>query len=265
MSQKSEDALDQAEDAYQDSAAPSVAGATTDRGAGVPPHRLVIDHRDIRRGSGKTQRRRGSDYYDTILWRVMPKELSASPGFSIGLTGCDRQAGVSTVAANLAIRAADHRLSPVLLVDANLANPRLDRTFRLHDAPGMTEVLAEECSLNDAIHDSGIEGLSIMPLGAKSLVDRTRVDQESLSALLAELRGEFATIVFDLPEVRELRHSLLIAQQMDAALVVLKSEATRRKAAQAMVGRLAEDGVNVVGTVLTQQKNYIPRWFQRWL
>ena len=215
--------------------------------------------------SATTPRRRGADYYDTILWRVRPQDTPVEEGFSLAITSCSRRSGVSTVAANLAIRAADHRLTPTLLVDANLAHPRVDRSFRLYDEPGLANVLAQDCDLREAIHPSGVEGLSVMPLGDQGLIDRTRVDHESLSSLLAELRSDYATIIFDLPCVRQLRHSLLIAQQVDAALLVLRSEATRRKVAQATVNRLGADGVNVVGTVVTQQKSYIPRWFQRWL
>jgi len=215
--------------------------------------------------SATTPRRRGADYYDTILWRVRPSETPVGEGFSLAITSCGRRSGVSTVAANLAIRAADHRLTPTLLVDANLAHPRVDRSFRLYDAPGLANVWAQDCDLSDAIHASGVEGLSVMPLGDQGLIDRTRVDHESLSSLLAELRNDYATIIFDLPDVRQLRHSLLIAQQVDAALLVMRSEVTRRKVAQATVSRLGADGVKVVGTVVTQQKSYIPRWFQRWL
>lgn len=213
---------------------------------------------------GMAPRRRGADHYDTILWRVRPRGGDALDGYTIGVTGCARKAGVSTVAANLAIRAADHRQSPVLLIDANLEHPSIGRSFRLHGAPGLTELLAETCQLQEAIHESGVEGLSVMPLGQPGLVDRARVDFECFASLLGELRSDFATIVVDLPESGRMRHSLLIAQQADAVLLVLRADATRRAAAKAAAARFGEDGVNIVGTVVTQQKNYVPRWFQRW-
>lgn len=212
-----------------------------------------------------TQRRRGADYYDTILWRVRPQVMEPATGFTLGVTSCNRRAGVSTVAANLAIRAADHQLTPTLLVDANLIHPRQERSFRLYDAPGLADILAGECEVEEGIHPSGVSGLSVMPLGSVGLIDRASVDYERLSALLTELRSDFATTIFDLPEVRHLRHSLLIAQQVDAALLVLRSEKTRRKVAQAAVARLTADNVNVVGSVVTQSKNYMPRWFRRWI
>lgn len=211
---------------------------------------------------GKTPRRRGADPYDAILWRVAPKVTPTELGFALGVTSCDRRAGVSTTAANLAIRAADRRLTPVLLIDANLDHPRQEINFRLHDAPGLTELLAKECELQNAVHPSRIDGLSIMPLGSPSLVDRTNADFETFSALMQELRSEYAVIVCDLPCVADFRQSLLLAQQLDSAVVVLKSESTRRRDAETAIRRLASDGIEVAGAVIAQKRNYVPRWFQ---
>lgn len=213
----------------------------------------------------KAPARRGADYYDTVLWRVLPRDGADMRGYSIGLTSSERRAGVSTVAANLAIRAADHRLSPVLLLDANLTRPSLHRSFRLRNAAGLTEVLADDHDPRDAIHETNVDGLSVMPLGDQRLVDRARVDQQGIVALMTELRAEFSTVIVDLPEVRELRHSLLLAQQLDATLMVVRCNGTTRQAAQNAIHRLDGDGIKVVGSVMTQHKTYTPRWLQRWL
>ncbi|MEM9185976.1 MAG: CpsD/CapB family tyrosine-protein kinase [Planctomycetota bacterium] len=218
-----------------------------------------------RAAASKSQRRRGSEYYDTILWRARPQSAASDRAFTLAVTGCDRRSGVSTVAANLAIRAADHHQSPVLIIDGNLENPSVARTFRLDHAPGFTELLSGECTLGEAIHASSVEGLSVLPLGDRGLVDRTRVDAGYVGNLFEELGGEFATIVVDLPPVDQLRHGLLLAKQSDAALLVVRSEATRARAARAATEQLTGDGVNVAGAVVTARKNYLPRWFRRWL
>ncbi len=75
--------------------------------------------------------RPGAEHYDTLLWRIAPRlETAGGMGLLLGLTSSDRQAGVSTVAANLAIRAADHKLGPVLLADCNFRHPTLHTLLR---------------------------------------------------------------------------------------------------------------------------------------
>lgn len=215
------------------------------------------------RRASAAPRRRGAEHYDSILWRVHPQKASLDGGFTLGITSAGKQAGVSTVAANLAIRAADHRQTPVLLVDANFVRPRQAREFHLGDTLGLTDVLSQECEPTDAIHASNIEGLSILPLGSPGLVERTVGDYETIASLMTELRGSFATVVFDLPPAQELRQSLLIAQQLDKTLLVVRCESTNGKDAQTAINRLNADGVAVAGAVVTQRKHYTPRWLRR--
>src|ERR1700675_4707976 len=74
--------------------------------------------------------RPGAEYFDALLWRLFDRREDADGvGYLLGITGCARQSGVTTVTANLAIRAADHGLGPVLLVDANDHHPQLHRVF----------------------------------------------------------------------------------------------------------------------------------------
>src|SRR5450755_1964631 len=70
--------------------------------------------------------RPGAEYFDALLWRLFDRREDVDGvGYLLGVTGCARQSGVTTVTANLAIRAADHGLGPVLLVDANDHHPQL--------------------------------------------------------------------------------------------------------------------------------------------
>ena len=74
-------------------------------------------------------KRRGSQYVDLLLQRIQKLEgLDNSP--IIGVTSPSKRQGVSTVATNLAIRAADHFRDSVLLVDCNYVNQRTSRVYR---------------------------------------------------------------------------------------------------------------------------------------
>lgn len=209
-------------------------------------------------------RRRGADAYDTLLWRLQPQmDDNRGVGFLLGITACDRGAGVSTVAANLAIRAADHHMQPVLLVDTNAARPQVARKFHKRNALGLADVFAGQCSVQDAIHTTQIEGLEVMPLGTAGLMDRVGLDHQQLEAMLDGLRESHDMIVFDLPEVTKLRHMLLVARKLDAAVLAIRSEATPANVAERAASQLRSDGVNLVGSVLTRQRQYVPKWLQR--
>lgn len=220
------------------------------------------------RASRPVPRRRGADAYDTLLWRLHPRleEVASKEGgggFLVGVTACDRKAGVSTVAANLAIRAADHQMRPVLLVDGASSHPSVARQFRLRGEMGLADALAGRCSMQDAIHETAVDGLEVMPVGTAGLMDRVGLDHQQVDAMLSGLRESHEMIVFDLPQAGELRHMLLVARRLDAAVLALRSEATRRTTIERTAEQLRADGVNLVGTVIARKRQYVPNWIRR--
>ncbi len=83
---------------------------------------------------------------------------------TVGLTSAKRGEGVTTVACNLALYAADcHGLS-VLLVDANHASPQLNSVFRIKEGPGLAELLTgDDLQLADCVHDLSSQPLECWP------------------------------------------------------------------------------------------------------
>lgn len=218
----------------------------------------------------QTPRRRGADAYDTLLWRLQPRledtrGQNDGAGFLVGVTSCERKAGVSTVAANLAIRAADHLMRPVLLIDAASDHPTLGRQFRLRDALGLADVLAGRCQADEAIHETPVEGLEVMPLGTPGLMDRVGLDCQQIEALLAGLRESHQTVVFDLPDVTAMRNMLFVARRLDATILSVRHGATSASLLERTATQLRSDGVNLVGTVISRHRQYVPGWLRRWL
>ncbi len=213
-------------------------------------------------------RRRGADAYDTLLWRLQPRleesrVKSDGAGFLVGVTACDRKAGVSTVAANLAIRAADHQMRPVLLIDSACQQPTVGRKFRLRDALGLSDALAGRCSIVEAIHQTSVDGLDVMPLGTAGLMDRVGLDCQQVEAMIGGLRESHQMVIFDLPEVSELRNMLVVARQLDAVVLTIRHETTSAAMLERVADQLQADRVNLVGSVVTAHKQYVPNWLRR--
>ena len=63
---------------------------------------------------------RGAGPFDELLCRLQAKRDRKSAGCAmIGLIGCEERAGVTTMAANLAVRASELGFGPVLLVEVH--------------------------------------------------------------------------------------------------------------------------------------------------
>lgn len=210
------------------------------------------------------QRRRGAQYFDAILWRLREHtETADGSGCVVGLAGCQPRVGATTVAANVAIRAADHGMAPVLIVDANFQRPRLHRVFKLRKGMGLIDVLAKRATTSETIQSGKIAGLDVLPVGRADLLERSAIDHERLAALMKELRHDYQLVVVDLAAAEDAGHQLLFAQYIDAALLVVRAELVRRNTAVEQFRRLSADGFDVVGAVVTGQRDYLPRWMRR--
>jgi protein-tyrosine kinase len=217
--------------------------------------------RPIATTTSAVYQRPGAEYFDALLWRLFEhREDADGVGYLFGVTGCARQSGVSTVAANLAIRAADHGLGPVLLVDANDHHPKLQRLFGTKASIGVADVLAGQTSLPAAVQPTRVPGLQLLPLGTAGLLNRIRADQSRTEGLVAELRETYSLVLVDLPGACQMSHAHGLAHALDGAVLVIRSERTGRGSANQCMRRLAHDGIHVVGAVLTDQHTYLPSW-----
>jgi tyrosine-protein kinase Etk/Wzc len=207
--------------------------------------------------------RRGSSEYDTLLGRLLRQHRNDGPGRFVGLTSSHRKAGVSTIAANLAIRAADHHVGPVLVVDANTERPYLHRTFRANRGPGLREVLAGTTSFDNAIQGTRVAELSLMALGKKSNALVTPALAGAFEALSQELRERFSMVVVDFPTGDSISQWTPLLRECDSLLMVVASRVASSTAAKLMQEQLAVDGVTLTGAVLNRHKQYTPRWLRR--
>jgi polysaccharide biosynthesis transport protein len=179
---------------------------------------------------------------------------SARSGQVIGVTSCQPGDGVSTVAIGLAACAAQLGGAPALLVDANLARPSMSRIFELRAEPGLFEVLMETMDPGNCIRPSKFEGLSLMTAGCWTSGVEPVYLPTALAALIARLRSEYTTIVFDLPAAEECSPTSVIGGALDGVLLVVEAERVEDETARRATLRLQQANVVVLGVVLNKRK-----------
>ena len=200
---------------------------------------------------------------DMLLWRLRARvETNSRSGTMIGLTSCGTKCGVSTLATNLAIRASNSNMGPVLLIDANMSSPRLHRIFRQDERVGLVDLLVGSSTPEEAIRPTTIEQLDLLPIGSKGALKSGRIVAENYGDVVAWIRDRYRTVFVDLPSIESMRHSLFLARLLDTTIVAVRSEATRRASVESAIQRMKEDGVNIGGTVLARRRVYTPKWFR---
>ena len=112
---------------------------------------------------------------------------------------------------------------------------------------------------------SPIAGLELLPAGHAELVMSGAMNAERLDDILSELREAYELILFDLPAPGDMGPALPIAQRLDAALLVLPSEAVSETQARCAAARMDADDIPLAGAVLTCCSDYPPRGSKRGL
>jgi polysaccharide biosynthesis transport protein len=163
--------------------------------------------------------------------------------------------GKTTVVQNLGIALAETGRR-VLLVDADFRRPHLHREFSLPNEWGLIDLLCEDQPLSEYPPErlgvfTGLPGLSIFP---------NRVTQENVSkalysprlrTILESLTKRYDMVLVDAPPLLSVADARIIAPLTDALILVLRSGVTSRENAMEAYQRIQEDGLTLLGTVLT--------------
>ena len=204
-----------------------------------------------------------SSELDSLLWRLSARTVSNDElGTIFGLTSCGPKSGVSTLATNLAIRASNNHMGPVLLIDANFKSPQLHRIFRHDGKVGLMDLLVGSSTPEEAIRPTSVTDLDLLPLGSKETMRNGRIIPGNYADFTHWIRERYRTVFVDFPSIESMQHSLMLARLTDTTIVAIRCEGARRSEVSSAMERLNEDGVKIGGTVLTRRRIYTPKWFR---
>ena len=174
---------------------------------------------------------------------------------TILITSAGPAEGKTTVIQNLGIALAETG-AKVLLVDADFRRPHLHHKFGLPNDFSLIDLVSESRPLDQYPPErfgvpTGFAGLSLLP-------NRPTTDNVSKALYSPRLRAIFEifmqrydTILVDAPPILHVADTRIMAPLTDALILVLRCGVTNREAAQEAYRRIQEDGLSLLGTVLT--------------
>ncbi len=207
-----------------------------------------------RRQTGRVLNEEVLEHYRTLVCQALGYGTNGSTLVrTLGVTGCRRGDGASTVAAHLAITAAATSHRRVLLVDCDMTAPSLHLLLHAERSPGVREAVSQPDKVSGWVQESGISNLAFLPAGAASSAGGPVWDDHWISVFLETLRCEFDLIVFDLPAGLIDFSALRLASLLDGVLLVVEAESTRMDTARRLKDLAARAHVNVLGAVLNER------------
>ena len=168
---------------------------------------------------------------------------------TILVTSAVRTEGKSTVTSNVALALAEAGYR-VLLIDADLRKPVQQQIFALESAIGLSQVLEEKATVDQAIVQTPIDGLDLMPCGQIPENPGELMDTRSFPEILAALSERYQYVVIDSPPVLPVADARILASMTDATLLVVRAEKANRRATIDARDGLLILGANLLGVVI---------------
>ena len=167
----------------------------------------------------------------------------------IGVTSAIRGEGKSTTAINLAYTLAQTG-SNVLLVDADLRLPSIEKRLNINSKQGLSDYLADLCEIYDAIEPSGIlKNLYVMPAGTIPPNPSELLASDKMKNMLDVPSKTIKYIVIDLPPVNVVSDALAVSQIVDGMLITVRQNYSDKKSLNACINQLNLVNAKIAGFV----------------
>jgi len=174
---------------------------------------------------------------------------SASSPKVIVITSTFAKEGKTTTSINLATVLAQMG-KPVLLVDADLRRPRLQKVFKGKMNLGLVNYLAANIPLEDVIQETSVPNLSVVLSGPNPPNPSELLASDRMKALIHEVRTKFAYVIFDSPPVLAVTDAIVLAASADGVVLCVHGGQTPRDLVMRSAERLRQSNIPVLGAIL---------------
>lgn len=139
----------------------------------------------------------------------------------IQVTSPNPRDGKTTVAANLAVTAA-HAGKRVLMIDADLRRPRLERLFHATSDVGLAEVLAGDSDWFEAVQPTEVPNLWILPCGSLPSNPSELLTVNQFDEFINMAREHYDLVILDSPPLLAVSDAAIIAPRVDGVLLTIR-------------------------------------------
>ncbi|HEV7278934.1 MAG TPA: polysaccharide biosynthesis tyrosine autokinase [Pirellulaceae bacterium] len=173
----------------------------------------------------------------------------------LAVTSSEPSDGKTTVVSNLGV-AYSQAGKRTLLIDADMRRPGLSRFFEMRGLRGLSEVLrtreAVESLAARSVQATGVEGLFVLPSGAKPGNPSELLSGARLAELLQWALEHYDQVLIDCPPAMAGPDASIVASHADGLLLVVSPHKNRRRTVARAVADLRAMAAPLVGVVANQ-------------
>jgi len=167
---------------------------------------------------------------------------------TIMVTSAAPAEGKTLLSANLAASIAMSGVKTII-VGADLRKPTTHEVFGVSSQPGVTNVLLGTATLDEALHESGVPGLQVLPSGPIPPNPAEVIGSDAMANLVESLCERAEKVVFDATPVLAVTDAALLSRLVDGVLLVVAMKQTPREIVRQSCDILHQAKANILGVV----------------
>jgi len=152
--------------------------------------------------------------------------------------------GKTFISINLALSIALEQDKTVLLIDADVLRPSVNRELGIGSVPGLIEyLLGEKDDISDILYNTNIDKLKVIPAGEPHHLSNELLASDKMESLAKELAERYSDriVIFDCPPLIGVTETLVLANLMGQAIVVVEESKTYLSDIQKATENLSDD------------------------
>jgi receptor protein-tyrosine kinase len=170
---------------------------------------------------------------------------------TVVLTSAVAGEGKTVATLNLALALCELPRMRVLVLEADLHRPSVERYLSLPRRQGLCELLKGQLSYDQAVRATSVRGLSILSAGQAPEKSSELLGSERLRTVLHQLKQRFDYVLIDTPPAIAISDASMLGALSDGIVLVVRLGATPRYLVEQVYNLLESMGGNVLGTCLT--------------
>ncbi|BAQ64495.1 tyrosine-protein kinase EpsD [Geminocystis sp. NIES-3709] len=179
---------------------------------------------------------------------------------SIVIGAAEASEGKSTTSIYLA-RAAAMLGKRVLVVDVDMRKPKVHQYLGLKNTTGLSNLIADDVPINDAIQESKIENLSIISAGSKPPNPTRIISSQKMQTLMKTLRQNFDFVIYDTPPLMGFSDAKILIPFTEGLVFIVGLGKTHRPNVKRVINDLQMSKMSVLGMVANGVKNYMGGYY----
>jgi capsular exopolysaccharide synthesis family protein len=189
-----------------------------------------------------------AEAYRSLRTSVLLSTAGNPPKTILFTSGCPAE-GKTTTVINTAISLAQLGAS-VLIVDADLRKPALQKGFNIKRGPGLSTYLSRHVDIEPMIQRVQIPNLSLLPCGPIPPNPAELIGSERMKEMLRALGTQYDHILIDSPPLMYVTDPVILSTLVDGVIIVVHGGKSSRDVVRQSRQMLANVGAKIFGVVL---------------